>query len=846
MTLENEYHYIDEYRDTIIDLLKKQGLNLVTIPKGRGKALSTNWPRWSQEQFDYSIPNDCDFAVMGGITSDNLAIADFEIRGVLDEQREAVLLSIMEEIFPNAKNETLVVKTGNGYHVYFKTSDHVLRSKDFAKYGITVELKGQGKYVVGPSSKHYDQDKEGNYFLSGKVYKIISNTTQIKTVSGESFVQNLLDSGWKSGSDEKKVSELWKELSKKVEGSNRQIDMIRILTSLKIKNPEFEYRDLEYHGYNINSKFKDPYPKKLVDEKIKSSWDFAVDILENKIGKILHDDEIFSKIWDERPSKEKVDKNATSLVKVCIKNGLIVVKSELRRKLLEWCTLHQVRPLDDNHLENAVSKIINGIFSDSDMVKEINKICFNLGQMKKPIIFDKDQVAQAGEWLKGRHHIKKFELAGDLIHFNERHYEKDSKEFIIRQASESLVNHTNNSCNEVLGHIERTAPMIKGDDIERHAHLKCLNNGVYNIKTGEFTEGFDPAYIILNLIPREFDENAKFKTISKRVNEIIVEDKDRQTFFDFSSTCLHPYTGIDLQLGLVGIPGTGKSQLGKLLKKSFGEKNVNYATIHDIAKDMTLQQDVAYYFLNIDEDLSPEDIKRLDVIKKWVSQNNFTGRSIYAHSSTYRPSSRLMFMANGMFEITNPDDAEAIYERSHLLKINQKFRDTSKEKKNIFESIMDKEFNGFITFLLKNATDVFKNQKIKYSQKTIVTETIWNEYGNNIRKFIDTWIEKGVENRNEKNEIWSKWLGVAIDKKFPPKGRNQFYAKFEEIIGTSSVQIKDGDSKYWGYLGLRLKTDDEVAEQEKINETRIGRILKNIQRLGEDDPRLKEVEEVIK
>ncbi|KFM21155.1 phage-plasmid primase P4 family protein [Marine Group I thaumarchaeote SCGC AAA799-B03] len=356
-----------------------------------------------------------------------------------------------------------------------------------------------------------------------------------------------------------------------------------------------------------------------------------------------------------------------------------------------------------------------------------------------------------------------------------------------------------------------------------------------------FSTKFDPNHIILNQIPHNFDESKQCPNITKRVSEIIVDDNDKQSYFDFGSNCLHAYTGIDFQFGGVGIAGTGKSQLAVLLQLTFGSDNVTHATIHSIAKDPTTQKDIAYGFLNIDEELKSDDVKNIEILKKWITQGRITARSIYAHNSNFRPTSRLMFLTNGIYEIGNPDDALAIYERTHLIKLTQKFRHTKKEIKNIFENIDESEFEGFITYLLKNSTEIYKNKQINYPQSTQKTESIWNEYGNDIRNFVDTWLLNGVGLKEQASEIWNKFFTEQSDKGKPPKSKNHFYDKFNEIIGSSATLIRDGVDRYYGYHGYALRTIDEKSKQEQIDQTSKGKLLKILTKLPENDPKFDEL-----
>lgn len=524
------------------------------------------------------------------------------------------------------------------------------------------------------------------------------------------------------------------------------------------------------------------------------------------------------------------------MISLIISTKHIVSKDMIKQELVVWGRYFGVKENWD--------KLIDSTWNDSEVFTMIKQICYKVGQRRNEILFAKNQLIELSFWLMGRYYIKRVELTGDLLFFNDEYYEKNAEALIRRHGRVSIIKSKSTDMNEIIKYIEDSCRIITSDDIESFVHLKCFLNGTFDIKKGEFVTTFSPQNIILNQIPRNYVKKGKFENIERIVSEIIPDKKDRQTYFDFGSNCLLPYSGIDFQLGLVGIPGTGKSKLAKLFRIAMGSANVKHAKIHSIAQDQTLQKDVAYCYLNIDEDMSSEDI-RTDTLKKWITQEEFTGRSIYAHESTFRPTTRLMFCANGLYEIPNPDDALAIYERTHIIKLTQKFRGTEKEVKNIWEPITDSEFDEFISYLIRNVSKIYKNQNIKYPQSSTQTESLWNEYGNYIRQFIEEWVEKDPNTKQQNGEIHTRWLQHCIDNGLSPKGRNQFYDKFNEIIGSSPVKFRNGDDLFYGYIGIKLKTLDEQSEQTKIDQTIKGSILKLINKLEDSDPIFEELQRLL-
>lgn len=554
------------------------------------------------------------------------------------------------------------------------------------------------------------------------------------------------------------------------------------------------------HGHKV-VKWKEPEPTLKDGVRVIESYDKPKKDRDNwRLEKMLEDGR--GELSEEIASYE--------LVKLLINVKQIISKPNLRDELNDWCRQFGYKEVD-------IDKAIESVFERSDIFEEVKDIAFELGKKKIKIILDPNQFIEASYWILGRYNIKRIEVDGKLLFFNDYYYEEKGDELIRRETIKIMGESKKTNRVEVVEYIKDMCPLIKNKDIEDSVHLKCLLNGVYNIKTREFYNSFDPDVIILNQIPHNFDETKSFEKIDEKVSEIIIDKNDKQTFYDFLGICLHPYTGIDFQFGGVGRPGTGKSKICDLVVDVLGTDNVSESSIHLIAEDQTTQLDIAYKFCNIDRDVLPKDITHTDVIKKWITQDRFRARAIYEHSGDFRPTARWMFMSNDLYEIPNHDDAEAIYQRTYLAKMDHQFRNTDEEIKNVIKQVSTPEqLDGFITYLLKNASQIYEMQNIHHPTTSKIVSELWNQYGNRIHEFIRKWCVKGNTVRVEKSDVWDRWLGESLKKEQPAKGRNIFYKQFEEILGMTATKGRDGDILGYYYNGLRLKTEDEVARDEVV------------------------------
>lgn len=135
-----------------------------------------SWKQYQTERFHGAIPDECNFAVVCGDVSDNLVVFDFD---------QCDDIKIVDQVFPNVLQDTLVVQTNRGFHAYFKTN-HLPKPLKIAKGNLLIDLQSTGKYVVGPTSIH----------PNGTEYRIISSTTKIMLIDCRAKLEDMIELGY--------------------------------------------------------------------------------------------------------------------------------------------------------------------------------------------------------------------------------------------------------------------------------------------------------------------------------------------------------------------------------------------------------------------------------------------------------------------------------------------------------------------------------------------------------------------------------------------------------------------------------------------------------------------------
>lgn len=157
----------------MIDELRNSGLNLIPL-KVKSKIPIVDWKAYQTKRYESPISGN--YGVICGKISGDLFVID------LDSPQ-------LYPLFEAFIDRTLVVKTGKGYHFYFKALDGKLpktvplKNKDNFK----LDIRSEGSYVVGPGSIHE----------SGSTYQIISKVTEILTIDPQVIKNILVDGGFK-------------------------------------------------------------------------------------------------------------------------------------------------------------------------------------------------------------------------------------------------------------------------------------------------------------------------------------------------------------------------------------------------------------------------------------------------------------------------------------------------------------------------------------------------------------------------------------------------------------------------------------------------------------------------
>jgi hypothetical protein len=152
-----------------VDWLRSRGFNPIRIPRGRKEVQGYTWKEYqtrimSKEDFDrISRHHPCNVAIVCGQTSGNLYVADID--------------GPIPDALKELSKRTLTAETGKGFHLYLRGSNPIRGyTIRLERYGVRIDIRGQGTYVVCPPSLH----------PSGKEYRWVERDKEVLPVKDPS------------------------------------------------------------------------------------------------------------------------------------------------------------------------------------------------------------------------------------------------------------------------------------------------------------------------------------------------------------------------------------------------------------------------------------------------------------------------------------------------------------------------------------------------------------------------------------------------------------------------------------------------------------------------------------
>lgn len=381
---------------------------------------------------------------------------------------------------------------------------------------------------------------------------------------------------------------------------------------------------------------------------------------------------------------------------------------------------------------------------------------------------------------------------------------------IIEQLTDQLLSlYTKDSHrSEVIKYIKNLT-LCHRKELDPNMYLLNLENGIYNVKTGEFIE-HTPDIVSIIRIPVKYNPSATCPQIEKFLNDVVSE-RDKTTLLEFIGYCLIPDSSLQKAMMLYGSGSNGKSVFIDLVNEFFGFENISILSLQKMSINNFATARLFGKLLNTFSDLPSKKLTTDSTFKTLTGDRRIHGEAKFKESFEFENTIRLLFSANVLPEPAGDiDDNYSYYRRWLLIPFLNTF-----EGKDVDKDLLNKlltEKSGFLNLLLNHLKNVIDNKGFTYNPTPEEVEEI---YIANMLS-MDTFFEEKIVYKNnaqiKKEYVWKQYDKWCKKNKVPTK-KYQTFCK--EMIKRGIKDKREGrDEKTSYFLDILVKGNSIIENKE--------------------------------
>lgn len=252
----------------------------------------------------------------------------------------------------------------------------------------------------------------------------------------------------------------------------------------------------------------------------------------------------------------------------------------------------------------------------------------------------------------------------------------------------------------------RVDPRIGVDcsSFDRQRHVIAMDNGTYDLDTDTFTASHDPDQLLTKLVPVAYDKDAQAPDWEAFLAQVLPDEAMRGYL---QRAIGHTLLGDAQERALFllhGDPGTGKSQVIKVLEMLFGDfaETADPTTFNEQSKRATISNGLndlrGKRFVSLSELEEGEKLNE-SLIKRLTGGDTAKSRGLYQENKQWQVQFTL-WMATNYLPKLNSDDA-AMWRRVKPIKFPTVIAEQGKEIKRYGEKLFAKESAGILNWVLQ-------------------------------------------------------------------------------------------------------------------------------------------------
>jgi P4 family phage/plasmid primase-like protien len=380
--------------------------------------------------------------------------------------------------------------------------------------------------------------------------------------------------------------------------------------------------------------------------------------------------------------------------------------------------------------------------------------------------------------------------------------------------------------NRVIDRIAAKEKVVidKDDFFEAKKDRICLENGIYDLSTGELTP-HTPDEIHFQKIPVEYKEDAECPKINEFFHNVVETEKDVQSLKEMFAFCLRKEYFLEKAFMLLGEGRNGKSKTLEILRRFLGQENCTNVELQDLDDD-NKTIDLQHCLANISADLSSKDLKQTGAFKAATGRDILMCDRKYKSPIRFENYAKMIFSANNL-PSTN-DLSLAFYDRWIVLNFPYEFvteekwnMHTEQERRennyklrnpNIVDEVLsDDELSGLFNECVEAYRRLVRKGHFTQSKTAESTRVRWIRQSDSLQAFtLESPFEVAPGRFVTKPDVKEAYQDYCKKHGVTQQRRPHIKSALQDEFNCTEGQKNVGNAKPRVYYGIKFKDEYEA------------------------------------
>lgn len=357
------------------------------------------------------------------------------------------------------------------------------------------------------------------------------------------------------------------------------------------------------------------------------------------------------------------------------------------------------------------------------------------------------------------------------------------------------------------------------DEFNRSRELVNLENGTFNLETGELLE-HDPRFRFTYQIKARYLEDPGriycpvFDEFCR--SSLDGDPQKRQLLLEMIGYICSDLTAGKCAFFLKGQPNSGKSVVAEFIGRLFDPSLVSNVPLHQLG-DRFFRAELADKKINIAGEIAGRALRDISIFKSITGGDRIAGEFKGKNPFYFTPNCKLLFAGNTLPRTTEADTTAAFVNRLKVLLFNYSIPPEQQDKK-----LLDKlwwETDSIITLSLHAMQDLMeRNFAFTLPKDSEIFLKAFATRSNVLPGFLEECCVLSPKARAFNADLLEAFSGYCARNGLETLSRNQFYDLLSGIPGVYAKRTRIGNENKQGHIGIALKKPECSGTLEQLSQ----------------------------